>query len=201
MAEDLSDPKHWNDIYLAGDAGWDKGRPSPPLVRLSGEGLVPAGAKLVVLGAGRGHDALALAKKGFRVTAVDFAEEAAKAMRAGAKKAKADIEVLQEDIFALPKTRTGAFDAAVEHTCFCAIDPKRRAEYVDVAHAILVPGGTLLGLFYAHGREGGPPYTTDEAEVRRLFGKRFTLERLVRAPDSFQERAGAEIEFVFRAKG
>ena len=199
MADDVNQAGYWNDLYLAGDAGWDKGKPSPPIVRMAREkGLLPAGASIAVLGAGRGHEAIALAKAGFRVTAVDFAPEAAKAIRAGAKKAKVELEALQADVFTLPKTHAAAFDAALEHTCFCAIDPKRRAEYAAMAHAIVKPGGIFFGLFYAHGRDGGPPFTTTEAEVRRLFAPHFEIQRIVVPKDSFPERKGNELEFVFR---
>jgi len=92
----------------------------------------------------------------------------------------------------------GPFDAIVEHTCFCAIDVERRPEYVEAVARALVPGGTLLGVFYAHGREGGPPFDTTEAEVRRLFSTRFEIERLQVARDSFEVRAGKELEAVLR---
>jgi len=54
----------------------------------------------------------------------------------------------------------------------------------------------LFGLFFAHGRDGGPPHTTTEQEVEQRFSPRFELKRLVRAPDSFSERAGEELEVV-----
>ncbi len=189
MADDLSDPRFWNDIYLREQPGWDKGAVSPPLARLAREVLAP-GASVVVLGAGRGHDAAHLASLGFRVTAVDFAEEAAKAMRA-----RGGFEVLQADVFTLAKTHAGAFDAACEHTCFCAIDPKRRREYAEVVHAIVKR--TFFGLFYESGKTDGPPHTTSEEEVRKTFGDLFEIERLRRAPDGFPERLGRELEFVF----
>jgi methyl halide transferase len=95
----------------------------------------------------------------------------------------------------------GPFDAVMEHTCFCAIDVSRRAEYVDTVFHALRPGGVLFGLFYAHGKEGGPPFDTSEAEIHELFAPHFHLQRLQRAPDSFEARAGKELEFVFRVLG
>ena len=209
---DVNKPEYWNAIYLANDAGWDKGRAAPPIARLAKERVVPAGATVCVLGAGRGHEAFVLAAEGYAVTAVDFAEEAAKAMRArgGAidersesgrptsPKGEAAIDVLQEDVFALARTHAGSFDAALEHTCFCAIDVARRTEYAAMTRAIVKPGGVFFGLFYAHSKPGGPPFTTTEREVRELFAPLFTIERLVVPADSFENRAGNELEFVFR---
>ena len=160
------------------------------------EGLLAPGASVLVPGAGRGHEARALAKLGFRVTAVDFAEEAVKAMR----KAGPPVEAVQADLFDLPRTYPGRFDALFEHTCFCAIDPARRAEYAEVAWQVLKPSGLALGVFYHHGREGGPPFDVGEEEIRRLFARRFELTRLTVAKDSFPEREGKEMEFVFRRR-
>lgn len=195
---DVNRPEYWEEIYASGEVRWDKGRPTPPLVRLVREGVIPAGGHVAVPGAGRGHDALFLAREGFRVTALDFAPTASNAMREAAAAAKLPMEVLQEDVFALAERFPAAFDAIFEHTIFCAIDPARRREFVETMHAALRPGGLWLGLFYAHGREGGPPHSTDEAEVRRLSSGLFTVEHIAVAPDSFPERANNELEFVFR---
>lgn len=200
MSDDVSTAAYWNDLYLKGDAGWDKGTVSPPIARLLREGLIGPTARVAVIGAGRGHEALEAARLGFRVTAVDFAEEACKAIAASAVKAGLEVEVLQEDLFHLPKRRPGHYDAILEHTCFCAIAVAQRAAYVDAVHALLRTGGLLFGLFYAHGNPGGPPFDTGEAELERLFQTRFELTRLKRAADSFDHRAGKELEAVFTAR-
>src|SRR5258708_1959977 len=61
----MSDAEYWNDLYLKGDTFWDKGAPSPPLLRMLDEGVVPAGGSIAVIGAGRGHDALAAQQRGY----------------------------------------------------------------------------------------------------------------------------------------
>ncbi len=197
MSDDVSAASYWNDLYLKGEAGWDKGACSPPIARMLREGLAPPGARIAVIGAGRGHEALEAARLGFRVTAVDFAPEACRAIAANAEAAKVQLEVLEEDLFTLPARRPGHYDAIIEHTCFCAIDVARRAEYVKAVHGLLHKGGVLFGLFYAHGNPGGPPFDTSQDEVRRLFSKRFEVVRLRRAADSFDHRAGKELESVF----
>ncbi len=197
--QNLSDSEYWNDRYLAGDTGWDRGRVAPPLARMLDEG-VAAGRSLLVLGAGRGHDAIYAALKGLDVTAVDFAEEAIETMRLRAAEQKAKLALLERDLFTLPQTHAGQFGAALEHIAFSVVDPQRRLEYAKAVHAVLAPGGLYFGLFFAHDREGGPPFATSEAEVRELFAPLFVLERLVEAEDSFPSRAGEELEFVFRRK-
>ena len=63
---------------------------------------------MIVLGAGRGHDARLFAQHGFEVLAVDFATEAVAAMHVLNNEA-APVQVLQADIFELPETMNGRF--------------------------------------------------------------------------------------------
>lgn len=197
MPDDLSSAAYWEHLYQTKENGWDKGRVSPPIARLLAEGFLKQGARVAVVGAGPGHEAVEAARLGFHVTAIDFAPTSVAQQREAMQRSGTTFEVLQADLFTLPQTHAGAFDAVLEHTCFCAIDVARRAEYVDAVHALLSPGGLFFGLFYAHGREGGPPFTTAEAEVRALFAPKFELQRLVKAPDSFEQRAGQELEALF----
>jgi methyl halide transferase len=198
MSDDVSTAAYWENLYQTKENGWDKGHAAPPIVRMFDEGFLPKGARLAVVGAGPGYEVVEAARRGFQVTAIDFAPTSLRQLREGREKSGTDYEILDADLFTVPKTRAGQFDAVLEHTCFCAIDVARRAEYVEVVHALLVPNGVLFGLFYAHGKEGGPPYNTTEAEVRGLFGARFSFERLVRPTDSFEVRQGKELEFVLR---
>lgn len=197
---DISDSGFWEARYLSAQTGWEKGRCAPPIVRMLGEGFLPARAHVVVLGSGRGHEALELAARGFEATAVDFAPSAIEATRVAAEHRGLAVETLRQDLFTLGETHAATFDAVLEHTCFCAIEVARRDEYVRMVHRVLKPGGVVFGLFFAHGRAGGPPYDAQEAELRARFSPYFELERLVRAPDSFADRAGEELEVLFRRK-
>src|SRR3954463_16374027 len=95
--QDVNKPAFWEEIYQGGRAGWDLGRPTPAFKRLLESGELTPGT-LLVLGAGRGHDAREFARHGFRVTAVDFAEDAVGAMRSLADPA-APVDIRQADIF------------------------------------------------------------------------------------------------------
>lgn len=200
VTSEVSRPDFWESRYRNAQTGWDRGRCAPPIERLLREGVVPAGARVAVLGAGRGHEALAAATLGYRATAIDFAPSAVEATRAAARGAGLAVEAFEADLFALPPALDGAFDGVLEHTCFCAIDPTRRDAYVRAARRLLRPGGVVFGLFFAHGREGGPPFATTRADIEARFGPHFTVERLRVAPDSFPERGGEELESILRAK-
>ncbi len=85
-----------------------------------------------------------------------------------------------------------------EYTCFCAIDPTRRAEYVEVLHAILKPGGTLLGCFYPL-RDGndGPPFPVARAEIEALLASGFRIVESAAPAASVERRRG--LEWLIRA--
>src|SRR5262245_29391595 len=76
MESNISRPAFWEEIYRGGRAGWDLGGPTPAIRRWLQAGRWPPG-RLMILGAGRGHDAREFARHGFAVTAVDFAADAA----------------------------------------------------------------------------------------------------------------------------
>lgn len=190
--DEVDDPQFWQKHYDEGAPPWDHGKPSPPIVRLAESGALPQG-KLCVLGCGWGHDAIWFATRGWSVTAVDFAEGAVAGARKRAAEAGARVRLLKMDLFHLPRTHRRRFDLVLEHTCFCAIRPERRAAYVDVVRSILRPGGTFFGVFYNHGEKGGPPFTVDAREVRRLFSPHFEIHLLETARGSFPNRAGKEL--------
>ena len=193
-----SEASFWNSLYLGGRDAWELARAAPPIERWFSSHS-PAGKRALVVGCGRGHEARILAFAGATVTAIDFAPQAITEARALATAAGLTIDFRQRDLFRLPE-EADRYDLIVEHTCFCAIDPARRAEYVEVMAALLVEGGELVGLFWSHGRPGGPPFTTTLAELRTLFSPRFEVLDEHLATDSVALRAGQELLIRFRRR-
>ncbi|MBI4576573.1 MAG: methyltransferase domain-containing protein [Planctomycetes bacterium] len=188
----MTDHAFWQGHYVRGETDWDKGGPAPPLVSLAARGVL-RGRSLVVVGCGYGHDALHFARLGYEVTGLDLVEEAVAGADARAQTAAVSCRFVRADVLDPPVAFHGRFDLWLEHTFYCAIDPARRDDYVKAAHLLLRPGGTLFGLFYHHGRAGGPPFDTDEGDLRRRFPPCFELESVERPVDSFPSRAGAEL--------
>jgi SAM-dependent methyltransferase len=182
----------WEGRYQADTARWDLGQAAPPLVSLLQSAQAPAPGTLIALGIGRGHDALLFAAQGFEVTGVDFAPSAIAATAAAATQRQLPIHLLESDIFTLPADYAGQFDYVMEHTCFCAIAPVRRPEYVQVVRSLLRPGGEFIGLFWAHDMAGGPPYGSTPEEIRQLFAADFQVESLEKVTNSIPQRANAE---------
>jgi SAM-dependent methyltransferase len=175
--------RFWEDVHAAGQSGWNLGTPTPALVGLLASPDAPKPGptgRALVPGCGFGHDVLRLARAGFRAVGVDFAAYAVDQGNARAAAAGLPAEFLRADLFELPRLRpdwVGGFDLVFEYTCFCAIDPARRADYAEVVSRMLRPGGELVALFFplrsSADFPGGPPFAVSEAEIRTLFGPAF----------------------------
>ena len=198
MMDDVNSAQKWEADYTRHTDGWDLGGPTPVFKRLLSSRKFPPG-RMIVLGAGRGHDARLFAQHGFQVTAVDFASSAVKEMQRLADP-ETPVEILQHDIFDLPETLNGSFDYVLEYTCFCAIDPSRRTEYADLVTRLLKPHGIYIDLaFPLDERKGGPPFAVTEAEIFDLFQKRgFTLLSREKPAESISPRKYAEELFIFQ---
>ena len=201
MIEDVNYPTKWEADYQHRTDGWDLGGPTPVFKRLASSRRFEPG-RMLVPGAGRGHDAREFARHGFQVTAVDFAPYVVNEMKRLAEP-EAPVEVLQHDLFALPPTLNHSFDYVLEYTCFCAIDPKRRTEYADLITRLLKPGGAYIDLaFPLDGRPGGPPFAVSDSELINLYQERgFKLVAREKPVDSVSPRRGAEELFVFKKTG
>ncbi len=191
---------YWREVYRTEEKpGWDKGACAPPIARLVASGVIPKG-KVAVPGCGFGWEASLLARQGFDVWGFDFAPEGIEGARRNLAKEglRATFEV--RDVLTLSDAHPGAFDAVCEHTCLAAIPQHNREAYARAVYGALRSGGLYFGLFYFHGRTGGPPFDVTRADVDRLFGCRFMFDRFETPPDSFESRRGNERLFVFRKR-
>jgi SAM-dependent methyltransferase len=104
------------------------------------------------------------------VIGFDFVPPVIRVARELAAAEGVDVAFEDLDVFALVRKYPRFFDGIWEYTCYCAIDPARRAEYVEILATILKPGGWLLACFFPMGdKPGGPPFGVSEAEVRGLL--------------------------------
>lgn len=200
---DIPAQDFWEARYQAGQTPWDLGEAAPPFVSalnhpaLNTPALSGKPGRMAVVGSGPGHDAALFARAGWAVTGLDLSAAAvAQAMARYGEVAR----FVEADLFNLPTDLTAQFDVVLEHTCFCAILPEQRAEYVQAVARLLKPGGSLLGLFWAHNEPGGPPFGTSEAEIRGVFEPTFAVRSVEVPGNSVASRKGEERLCWFQLK-
>ena len=196
--DDPNNPTFWEARYQDGRDGWDLGQPAPPFVDLLARPDAPPPGTLIALGCGRGYDALLFAQHNFNVTAVDFAPTPIADAREAAVRAGVNMDFVQHDLFTLAESYNHRFRYVLEHTCFAAINPHRRQEYVQLVRRLIEPGGLYIALFFAHARWGGPPYGTHAQELRGLFSPYFVIEELGPPARSIEQRQGEELFALMR---
>lgn len=181
----------WNRRYEENDTPWDKGGAHPVLADMLAQGVLSG--RVLVPGCGTGHDVRELARRGLNVLGLDVAPLALEQARASAP-VGAETYLLG-DLFHLPSDLRGAFDGVFEHTCFCAIDPAKRGEYVSAVASALRPGGKLSAVFFLDpGNHGdGPPFGCSTAELDGLFAADFRLLEEHREILTYPEREGREL--------
>ena len=192
--------KDWEQQYKEGSDRWNLGCPSPPFANLLASADAPQSGKIAVLGCGKGHDAMLFAEFGFEVTGFDFAPSAIASALSTARSRNITAQFLERDIFTLDREFAHSFDYVLEHTCFCAISPEKRSQYVEVVKNILCPGGKLIALFYTHNRPDGPPFGVKPQEVIDYFAADFEPIVFEVTKDSIPRRQGNEHLAIFQLR-
>lgn len=196
----MLDVGFWEGRYEAENTPWDLAGPSPHFVTLLNrkpDFLQPG--KMAVLGSGRGHDAALFANNGFEVTGFDYATGA---IKLASELYGKSVRFEQMDLFQLADPENPyrqMFDYVLEHTCFCAILPSQRADYVRSVLNILKPGGYLLGVFWQHAEDDGPPFSTTENDLKTFFASDFDWVSSENNPPA-PGRGGVERLVILRRK-
>jgi methyl halide transferase len=191
---------NWDELYQSRTTPWEKGAAAPPLLEwlrkrgaLEGEVLVP--------GCGFGHDVRAIAAASPKSTVVGI-DISSTALKEALGFSSVGREVFQSaDIFALPQSLRSRFDWVFEHTCFCAIQPQRRLDYIKMVVSALKPEGRLLAIFFLNPWDpedeipegGGPPFGVTKEELDNLFDPHFSLVEELKPKTAYPGREGREI--------
>lgn len=192
----------WGERYRIDHTPWDLGAAHPALIAAieSGELQPPhEGARAFVPGCGRAHDAFALARAGWRVTAADLVEDLRPVIEPELAPFGGDF--ISGDSLAIETEEP--YDLFWEHTFFCAIHPDRRADYGTLARRILAPNARLVALIFPIGRpddRGGPPWRVDNKLYESAIGDGFERESLGPLTPRVQGREWSEQLAVYRRK-
>jgi len=191
---------NWEEKYQRNETPWNKGNPCPGLVEFLQNN--PVTGRVLVPGCGFGHDVRALALTADQVLGIDLAPSAIHAAKSFPPEGGEDYSCL--DLFALPLDFCGSFAWVWEHTCFCAINPQRRPDYVRAVASALQPNGYLLAIFYLNPDndqpEGEPPFGTSPDELHQLFGSHFQLIRSWTPIANYPGREGRELMQLLQRK-
>ena len=204
MPEEKLTAEYWDARYREGRTGWDLGQSNTALLAEL-KRRIDRGARILIPGGGRAYEALALWERGYANTyIVDWAPRAFDALREGGlservRAAGVDLEArcIVADFF----EHDDHYDALLEQTFFCAIDPTLRDAYVKQAAQLLRPGGLWLGILFARDfPTAGPPFGGTADEYRERFGPHFEIERLSLWEGSVAPRLGHEVLGVMRCR-
>lgn len=184
------DQAYWNQLYQQQETRWDIGYPSTPLKEYIDQ-LNDKNISILIPGCGNSYEAEYLLQNGFTdVTVVDISTMPTEAIRKKlAKYLGKELTVITGNFFDLK----GQFDILLEQTFFCALSPLLRSDYVKQTHALLKPGGKLVGVMFNRDFEDGPPFGGSIGEYRPLFEEKFRIEKMEACYNSIQPRSGTEV--------
>ncbi|MBD0851181.1 methyltransferase [Maribacter arenosus] len=186
--------EYWDDKYAQNTTGWDIGYVSTPLKEYIDQ-LKDKNSKILIPGAGNGHEVEYLFKKGFtNIYVIDIALQPLQNLKARIPSFP-DNHLIHMDFFDLT---ISDFDLILEQTFFCALDPSLREAYAMKMHGLLGPNGKLSGLLFDFPlTEDGPPFGGSVAEYRSIFSQYFTIKVLEPAYNSIKPRKDNELFFIF----
>ena len=199
MKTNLDTPEYWDNRYILGESGWDLKSPTPIFSDILKEKKIIKPGKLIILGAGKGFDAVEASKFGYEVTAIEFSKAAVNFGNQLAEKENMKVEFLSEDFFELSKNHFGKYDSAYDYVTYCAINPERRDEYAKLVASLLKPEGKfVIILFPVEERPGGPPFGVNKSEAEKHFSKYLKLILSTDEINSIKPRRGREILQVYQ---
>jgi cyclopropane fatty-acyl-phospholipid synthase-like methyltransferase len=131
-------------------------------------------------GTGPGTQAIALAERGFTVTAADVSAAAIAYAKRKAEARGVRVTFVNDDVLA--SKLAGPFDAVFDRGCFHVIAPEQRAAYVQTMHRLIAPSRWLFLKTFSHEQPGTQgPYRFTPEEIRSLFrgGDRFEVVEIL----------------------
>ncbi|MBL7816066.1 MAG: SAM-dependent methyltransferase [Saprospiraceae bacterium] len=196
----MLDKDYWKNRWQTSTTGWEVGAVTTPIrefVNHLVEKKTDKNCRILIPGAGSGHEAIYFYEQGFHnITVCDWAEEAFKTIKEKLPQLP-DNQLVVSDFFDL----VGVFDLIVEQTFFCAIDPTLRTQYAQKCSELLNKEGKVCGVLF--GKEfdfQGPPFGGTEGEYRAYFNPYFEIEKMDICHNSIKPREGSELWINLRKK-
>lgn len=166
-------------LYRLGFTPWDR-RPVEEFWGriLDGPDGLPPGRALDI-GCGSGRDAVHLAKRGWRVTAVDLVPSALDSARERAAETNVEVDWIQGNVANLGGLGLDpGYTLILDFGCIHGFSDVDRATALRAVPLLAAPGALLLVLAFARGRRLVLPRGMDEDELSDLLGGSFELEHV-----------------------
>lgn len=190
----VDNPDFWQERYIDDNIPWDTKTTTPALINSIEHST---SKKIAILGCGYSKDSIFLANKNHKVYSVDFASQPIEYLTTIKNKYNIDtLNPIKGDIFDLPNLYPKFFDIVLEYTCFCAIMPSKRLEYVKLVSKILNKNGKFISLFFPikkrESYQAGPPFYVNLEETLSMFKNKFDIIKIDKNVESIKPRKGLE---------
>lgn len=194
--ENYFNKAYWEHKYANHKTGWDIGYISTPL-KLYIDQLKNKELKILIPGAGNGHEIEYLHKNGFtNITVIDIAKQPLINIKNRIPEFPKE-RLIHQDFF----NHNNTYDLILEQTFFCALHPSLRQTYVTKMFECLTSKGKIAGvLFNFELTVEGPPFGGHLKEYRTLFNPNFEIKVLEACYNSIKPRQGRELFFIFEKK-
>jgi 2-polyprenyl-3-methyl-5-hydroxy-6-metoxy-1,4-benzoquinol methylase len=137
-----------------------------------------ASGRVLDQGTGPGTQAIALAERGFTVTASDVSAAAIAYAAERAKERGVEVTFAQDDV--VNSRLTGPFDVVFDRGCFHVLAPEQRAGHVQTVHRILAPSGRLFLKTFSHHQPGEKgPHRFAPEDLRGIFDGPFEVVEIL----------------------
>lgn len=163
--------------YATGQTPWDSGSVDEELSRVLDAGKL-VGKTVFEIGCGTGTNAIEFARRGFKVTAVDLVEQAIRAAREKASKAKVTVDFRAADV--LQDGSGGPYDVLFDRGVYHGLRRENLKAFQEFLKRATHPGSWWLSLAgnAKEQRNGEGPPVVSEQEIHTELGPLFDIVEL-----------------------
>ena len=170
--------RDWDEVYRnypAETLPWELGKPRKTLIDLIQNGRIQPGNALDLC-CGIGTNTAYMAQNGFDVTAIDISKHALKLAMQKARKAKAEIKLVQASFVTLP-FKDAEFDFVFDMGCFHHVEVEDRPEFIHGIRRVLKPKSKYQLTCFSD--RNGPAWNHfTKEQIAQYFSGRFKLTSL-----------------------